>query len=109
VGEVSYDLYVKHGVDSMGRDVFGKAIARFTARGNAVTLKRQLVARGRTVRVEKSIVHGLSEEEKEHRFSDYHRGPEHSLLSDQSPAQGASEVSQDAAVDTSGYALISRC
>jgi hypothetical protein len=101
-GQASYDVYVKKGVDSMGRDAFGEPVARFVERDNAVALKRQLVARGRTVHIEKSVVHGLSEEEKESRFSDYHRVPEYSLPSDQSPAQGASEGSQGAAADTPG-------
>jgi hypothetical protein len=101
-GQASYDVYVKKGVDPMGRDEFGEPVAHFVERGNAVALKRQLVARGRTVRIEKSVVHGLSEEEKESRFSDYHRIPEYRLPSDQSPAQGSSEGSQDAAVDTPG-------
>ncbi len=92
-GEVSYDVYVKRGVDSMDRDVFGEAIAHFTERGNAVTLKRQLVARGRTVHIEKSVVHDLTEEEKERRFSDYHRVPEYNFSSHQIPARGSSEDS----------------
>jgi hypothetical protein len=57
----------------MGREEFGKAVARFVERDNAVTLKRRLEARGETVRVERGIVHGLSEEETERRFSDYSR------------------------------------
>ncbi len=101
-GEASYDVYVKKGGDRVGGEEFGEAVAHFVERDNAVALKRQLVARGRTVRIEKSVVHGLSEEEKESRFSDYHRVPEYSLPSDQSLAQGASEGSQDAAVDTPG-------
>jgi hypothetical protein len=101
-GQASYVVYVKKGVDSMGREVFGEPVANFVERSNAVALKRQLVARGRKVRVEKSVVHGLSEEEKERWFSDYHRIPEYSLQSDQGPAQGASEGSQDAAVDAPG-------
>jgi hypothetical protein len=76
-GEVSYDVYVKDSVDSMGRDEYGEAAAHFVERANAVALKRRLVARGETVRVERSIVHGLSEEEKERRFSDYSRVPEY--------------------------------
>jgi hypothetical protein len=76
-GEVSYDVYVKGGVDSMGREEFGVAVAHFVERRNAVALKRRLVARGETVLVERSVVHGLSEEEKERRFSDYARVPEY--------------------------------
>jgi hypothetical protein len=38
--------YVKKGVDSMGRDEFGEAVAHFMERGNAVALKRRLVAWG---------------------------------------------------------------
>ncbi len=76
-GEVSYDVYVKGGVDQMGRDEYGEAVAHFVERDNAVALKRKLVARGETVRVERSVVHGLSEEEKERRLSDYSRVPEY--------------------------------
>jgi hypothetical protein len=39
-GQASYDIYVKKGVDSMGRDEFGEAVAHFVERGNAVALKR---------------------------------------------------------------------
>ena len=46
-GEASYDVYVKKGVDSMGRDEFSEAVAHFVERANAVALKRRLVARGR--------------------------------------------------------------
>jgi hypothetical protein len=76
-GEPSYDVYVRDGVDSMGRDEFGEAVAHFVEQENAVALKRRLVARGETVRVERSVVHGLSEEEKERRFTDYSRVPEY--------------------------------
>jgi hypothetical protein len=81
-GEVSYDVYVKVGVDSLGREDFGEAVAHFVERNNAVALKRRLVARGETVRVERSVVHSLSEEEKERRLSDYSRVPEYNLPSD---------------------------
>ena len=101
-GQASYDVYVKKGVDPMGRNEFGEPAAHFVERDNSVALKRQLVARGRTVRIEKSLVHGLSEKEKESRFSDYHRVPEYSLPSDQSLVQGTSRGSRDAAVDTPG-------
>jgi hypothetical protein len=40
--EVSYDVYVKKGVDPMGRDEFGEAVAHFVDRSNAVALKRRL-------------------------------------------------------------------
>ena len=46
-GKTSYDVYVKKGVDPMGRDEFGEAVAHFVERDNAVALKRRLVARGR--------------------------------------------------------------
>ena len=98
--EASYDVYVKKGVDYMGRDEFGEAMAHFVERGNAVGLKRRLVARGETVRVERSLVHGLSEEEKERRFSDYSRVPEYEPPLDQRVARGSSEVPQGAAVDS---------
>ena len=81
-GEVSYDVYVKKDVDPMGRDEFGEAVAHFVERDNAVALKRRLVARGETVRVERSVVYDLSEEEKERHFSDYSRVPEYEPLRD---------------------------
>jgi hypothetical protein len=92
-GEASYDVYVKKGVDSMGRDEFSEAVAHFVERANAVTLKRRLVARGETVHVERSVVHGLSEEEKERRFSDYSQVPEYNLPSDHGLTLGSSEDS----------------
>jgi hypothetical protein len=76
--QVSYDVYLKKdGVDSMGRDEFGEAVAHFVERDNAVAFKRRLVARGETVLIERSVVFGLSEAEKERRFSDYSRVPEY--------------------------------
>ena len=63
-GQASYDVYVKGGVDPMGRDKFGEAVAHFVERGNAVALKRRLVARGETVHVVRNVVHGLTEAEK---------------------------------------------
>ena len=81
-GQTSYDVYVKGGLDPMGRDEFGEAVAHFVERGNAVALKRRLASRGETVHVERSIVHGLSEVEKERRFSDYSRIPEYHPPSD---------------------------
>ncbi len=80
--EISYDVYVKQGVDQMGREEFGEAVAHFVERHNAVALKRRLVARGERVHVVRTMVHGLSEEEKERWFSDYHRIPEYNLPSD---------------------------
>jgi hypothetical protein len=74
--DVSYDVYVKSSVDSLGREGFGEAVAHFVEQRNAVALKRRLEARGETVRVEKSAVYGLSEAEKEDWFSDYFRIPE---------------------------------
>ena len=97
--EVSYDVYVKEGVDSLGREEFGEAVAHFVERDNAVALKRRLVTRRETVRVERNVVHGLSEEDKERRFSDYSRVPEYNLPSDHSPTQESSEDSQSAAID----------
>jgi hypothetical protein len=98
-GEVSYDVYVKRGVDQMGRDEFGEAVAHFVERDNAVALKRRLVARGETVRIERSLVDDLSEAEKERRFSDYSRVPEYEPPLDQPVAQGSSEDPQGAVVD----------
>lgn len=101
-GEASYDVYVKKDVDYMGRGEFGEAVAHFVERSNAVALKRRLVARGETVRVERSLVHGLSEEEKERRFSDYSQVPEYNLPADRGPTHESSEDSQDAVVDAAG-------
>jgi hypothetical protein len=101
-GEVSYDVYVKKGVDQMGRDEFGEAVAHFVERNNAVALKRRLAARGETVHVVRGVVHGLSEEEKERRFSDYSRVPEYNLLPDHGPTQVRSGHPQNATVDDSG-------
>jgi hypothetical protein len=74
--EPSYDVYVKGGVDGLGRDEFGAAVAHFMDCNNAVALKRRLEARGEKVRVERSTVYDLSEAEKEAWFSDYSRIPE---------------------------------
>ena len=104
--EVSYDVYVKGGVDQLGRDDFGTAVAHFVDRSNAVALKRRLEARGETVHVERSTVHGLSETEKLARFSDYSRVPEFEPVWDHevrpvNPApsrKSAGDQSEDAAV-----------
>jgi hypothetical protein len=98
--EASYDVYVKEGVDHMGRDKLGEAVAHFVERDNAVALKRRLVARGETVLIERSLVHDLSEEEKERWFSDYSRVPEYDPPLDQQVAQEPSEAPQGAAVTT---------
>ena len=74
--ETSYDVYVKSGVDGLGRDEFGPAVAHFMDRNNAVALKRRLEARGEMVHVERSTVYDLSEREKGALFSDYSRIPE---------------------------------
>jgi hypothetical protein len=88
-GEASYDVYVKKGVDSLGRERFGAAVAHFVERGNAVALKRRLVARGETVLIERRLVHGLSEAEKERWFSDYSRVPEYEFAREPVPSQEA--------------------
>ena len=77
--ETSYDVYVKSGVDGLGRDEFGPAVAHFMDRDNAVALKRRLEARGERVHVERSTVYDLSESAKEAWFSDYSRIPEFEL------------------------------
>jgi hypothetical protein len=97
-GEVSYDVYVKDGVDPMGRAEFGEAVAHFVERSNAVALKRRLEVRGETVHVVRSVVHGLSEEQKQRRFSDYHRVPEYNLPADHGPTQEPSQGSYAATV-----------
>lgn len=96
--EASYDVYVKSGVDPLGRDAFGTAVAHFVERGNAVALKRRLEARGQRVHVERSTVYDLSESEKEAWFSDYSRVPEFEFAWDQvqtgnpAPSQKPAEV-----------------
>src|SRR3712207_7380869 len=59
--DVSYDVYVKLGVDHMGRPAFSDAVAHFREHQNAVTYKRQLEARGETVHVQKGTVYGFSD------------------------------------------------
>jgi hypothetical protein len=94
--EVSYYVYVKQGVDSIGRDDYGEAVTHFVERNNAVALKRRLVARGEMVRVERSVVHGLSEKETERWYSDYHRVPEYELSGESASSQ---EVPQEPSGD----------
>jgi hypothetical protein len=104
---VSYDVYVKKDVDSLGRDEFGEAVGHFVEQGNAVALKRRLVARGETVLIERSLVHGLSEVEKERRFSDYSRVPEYELSREPSREPSESPESpgpSDAPADAGGEA-----
>jgi hypothetical protein len=93
-GQASYDVYVKSGLDPMGRDEFGEAVAHFVERGNAVALKRRLVARGESVHVVRNVVHGLTETEKKKRFSDFHLVPEYKPPSDHGPAKEPSETPQ---------------
>jgi hypothetical protein len=91
--EASYDVYVRKGVDPIGRDEFGEAVAHFVERANAVALKRRLVARGETVHVERSVVYGLSEVEKKRRFSDHSQVPEYNLPSDHGPRRDLPQTS----------------
>ena len=98
-GEASYDVYVKVGVDLLGRDEFGEAVAHFLERDNAVALKRRLEARGETVRVERTTVHGLSETAKDAWFSDYSRVPEFELFRDQAPLERGHEAPETVAGD----------
>lgn len=97
--EISYDVYVKGGVDTMGRDEFGEAVAHFVERGNAVALKRRLVARGETVHIVRNVVHGLTEAEKKRWFSDYHLVPEYYPTTDHGPAKAPSATPQDSGRD----------
>jgi hypothetical protein len=69
--DVSYDVYVKLGVDHMGRPEFSDAIAHFRERHNAVAYKRQLEARSDTVHIHKSTIYSFSEAQKEEWFMDY--------------------------------------
>jgi hypothetical protein len=78
--EVSYDVYVKLGVDHMGRSEFSDAIAHLREQLNAVTYKRQLEARGETVHVQKNTVYDFSEATRAKWFMDYEpkaRPPNH--------------------------------
>jgi hypothetical protein len=67
--DVSYDVYVKLGVDHMGRPEFSESIAHFREQSNAVAYKRQEV-RGKTVNIHKTTVYDLSETAKAERFMD---------------------------------------
>ena len=69
--DVSYDVYVKLGVDHMGRPKFSDAIAHFREQRNAVTYNRRLEARGETVHVQKSLVYEFPEAKKSEWFIDY--------------------------------------
>ncbi len=69
--EVSYDVYVKLGVDHMGRPTFSDAIAHFKEQQNAVTYRRQLEAQGESVHIQKSTVYDFSEVTKAEWFMDY--------------------------------------
>lgn len=104
--EVSYDVYVKNGVDRLGRDEFGEAVAHFMERSNAVALKRRLEARGETVRVERTSVHGLSEAAKDAWFSDYSRVPELELLRDQDLRERGPEAVIDGGIEEDAKRLL---
>ncbi len=69
--DVSYDVYVKLGVDHRGRLAFSDAIAHFKEQQNAVTFRRQLEARGETVHIQKSTVYDFSEATRAEWFMDY--------------------------------------
>jgi hypothetical protein len=69
--DVSYDAYVKLDVDHMGRPEFSDAIAPFRGQRNAVTYKRQLDARGKTVHVQRNTVYDFSETKKSEWFMAY--------------------------------------
>ena len=97
--EASYDVYVRVGVDVLGRDEFGEAVAHFLEQHNAVALKRRLEARGETVRVERTSVHGLSGAAKDAWFSDYSRVPEFELSRDQAPPERGHEAPETVAGD----------
>ena len=105
-GEASYDVYVKVGVDLLGRDEFGEAVAHFLERDNAVALKRRLEARGETVRVERTTVHGLSGAAKDAWFSDYSRVPEFELLRDQDLRERGPEAVIDGGIEEDAKRLL---
>jgi len=104
--EASYDVYVRVGVDVLGRDEFGEAVAHFMDRDNAVALKRRLEARGETVRVERTSVHGLSGAAKDVWFSDYSRVPEFELSRDQDPPERGPEAVIDGGIEEAAKRLL---
>ena len=63
--EVSYDVYVKTGVNRAGEDVFGKAVAHFRKEGNAKDFAWKLEMQGETVHVQQSMLFDASETVKE--------------------------------------------
>ena len=97
--DVSYDVYVKLGVDHMGRPEFSDAIAHFRKQHNAVTYKRQLEARGETVHVQKSTVYDFSEATKAEWFMDYE--PEAPPAEPPGTSQSAAEPNPQLTVDGS--------
>jgi len=104
--DVSYDVYVKSGVDQLGRDEFGEAVAHFTERSSAVAPKRRLEARGETVRVERSTVHDLSEAAKDAWFSDYFRVPEFDVSREQDPPERGPEAVIDVGIEEDAKRLL---
>ena len=104
--EASYDVYVRVSVDLLGRDEFGEAVAHFLERDNAVALKRRLEARGESVRIEKGVVHGLSESGKESWFSDYSRVPEFDFSREQDPPERGPEAVIDGGTEEDAKRLL---
>jgi hypothetical protein len=104
--EVSYDVYVKTGVDRLGRDEFEEAVAHFMKRSNAVALKRRLEARGETVHVERTTVHGFTEVAKDAWFSDYSRVPEFDFSRVQDPPERGPEAVIDSGIEDDAKRLL---
>ena len=92
--DVSYDVYVKLGVDHMGRPEFSDVIAHFMEQRNAVAYRRQLETRGEIVHVYKSTIYSFSEAEKEEWFVDYE--PKASPAGRSAAPEGATELAPSA-------------
>jgi hypothetical protein len=75
-------------------------------RDNAVALKRRLEARGETVRVERSTVHGFTEVAKDAWFSDYSRVPEFDVSRDQDPPERGPEAVIDGGIEEDAKRLL---
>lgn len=96
--QITYDVYVKTGADRVGRDQFGATIAHFLDQSNAVALKRRSEARGETVRIEKSVVRGLSEVASDAWFSNYKpQPPQSNEYASEDAARASAEGEQEPA------------
>ena len=69
--DVSYDVYILHEVGELGFETWSDRIKSFAEERNALAYKARLEAVGKTVRIERVVIDGLSELAKERWFSDY--------------------------------------